>query len=227
MREVLPNIFTFQGLILGRVYAIKDSDGLTLIDAGMGGIQNKVIKQLEKAGYSASDVKRIFITHAHSDHVGSLPQLQQLTGAEVYAHPLDKPVIEGKEYVVRPPKGLRFPETKFPPTPVHHTYEDGDVMPILGGLHVIHTPGHSPGHVVFWQPERKILFTADLVFRMFNYITLPWPFFTADQQRNIEQIKRVMKLVEPESLLFGHGDPILTGGNAKLVAFTKRNGIII
>lgn len=227
MKQILPNIFTFQGLMLGRIYAIQDSDGLTLIDTGMPGIHNKVVNQLEKAGYSPSDVKRIFITHAHSDHLGSLPKLQTITGAEVYSHVLDKGVIQGEEFIVRPPKGLRFPETKVPPTPVHHTYADGDVMPVLGGLHVIHTPGHSPGHVVFWQPERKILFTADLIFRMFNYMTLPWSFFTVDQKANIQQIERVMKMIQPESLLFGHGDPILTGGNAKLIAFAKRNGIII
>lgn len=226
MREILPNIFTFHGLTLGRVYAIKDQDGLTLIDTGMPNIHQKVIKQLEKAGYTPSDVKRIFITHAHFDHLGSLPELQSITGAEVYAHPLDKPVIQGEEFVVRRPKGLRFPETKVPPTPVHHTFEDGDILPVLGGLHVIHTPGHSPGHVVFWQPERKILFTADLIFRMFNYMTLPWAIFTVDQESNKQQIKRVMSMLQPESLLFGHGDPIIKGGNAKLVAFAMRNSII-
>lgn len=226
MKEIISNVFTFQGLILGRIYAIKDHDGLTLIDTGMEGIHNKVINQLQKAGYAPSDVKRIFITHAHTDHLGSLPQLQALTGAEVYSHELDKPVIQGEEYIVRPPKGLRFPEKKVPPTPVHHTYADGDVMPILGGLHVIHTPGHSPGHVAFWQPERKILFTADLIFRMMNYMTLPWAIFTVDQEANKQQIKRVMSMVQPEVLLFGHGDPITKDANAKLVAFAKRNSII-
>jgi glyoxylase-like metal-dependent hydrolase (beta-lactamase superfamily II) len=226
MKEILPNIFTFKGLMLGRVYAIKDHDGLTLIDTGMPGVEKKVIQQLEQGGYTPSDVKRIFITHAHFDHLGSLPQLQAITGAEVYVHPIDKPVVEGKEFVVRRPKGLRFPETKVPPTPVHHTYENGDIMPVLGGLHVIHTPGHSPGHVVFWQPERKILFTADLIFRMFNYMTLPWGIFTVDDDSNKQQIKRVLSMIEPDALLFGHGDPILTGANAKLVAFAKRNSII-
>ncbi len=226
MQEIIPNIFTFQNLILGRVYAIKDHDGLTLIDAGMSNIHQRVINQLQKAGFASSDVKRIFITHAHPDHIGSLPQLQALTGADVYAHALDKPVIQGETHIVRPARKIRLPKNKVSPTHVNHTYADGDIMPVLGGLHVIHAPGHSPGHVIFWQPERKILFAADLIFRMFNYMTLPWPFFTVDQKANIEQIKRVIAMIEPETLLFGHGDPILKDGNVKLVAFAKRNSII-
>src|SRR4051794_41124061 len=104
MRQILPNLYTFTGLLMGRVYLIEDPGGLTVIDAGLDSAAPKVIKQLEAAGRKASDVKRILVTHGHADHVGGLPALKAATGARVLASAQDRAAIEGREPVERVPE---------------------------------------------------------------------------------------------------------------------------
>jgi glyoxylase-like metal-dependent hydrolase (beta-lactamase superfamily II) len=225
MQQIATDVSTFSGLIAGRVYALHDSDGLTLVDASISNAGPKILAQLGQMGYKPSDVKRILITHAHPDHVGSLPFLQKETGAEVWCHALEKPVIEGKESIMRRPSGLRPPDTKVPPSPVHRTLADGEMLAILGGLQVVHTPGHAPGHLSFFQPQRRLLIVGDVIFRLFfNRLTLPLAMLTVDMEEDKRSIRKLMAL-KPEGLLFGHGQPILTNAMAELEAFAQRNNI--
>jgi len=102
MKAILPGLYTFTGLIAGRVYLIEDPGGLTLIDASIPPSAPKILKQIEGTGRKATDVKRILITHAHPDHHGNLPLLKQATGAQIIASAIEKPVIEGKKMIDRP-----------------------------------------------------------------------------------------------------------------------------
>ncbi len=224
MQQVTPQVFTFTGLIAGRVYALQDSDGLTLVDASINNAGDKILAQLQQAGHKPSDVKRILITHAHPDHVGSLPKLKQATGAEIWCHPLEKPVIEGKQAIVRPPSGIRPPSVTFPPISVDRTLNENETLPILGGLQVIYTPGHAPGHSSFWQPERRLLITGDVVFYLFNRMTQPLAALTADAQENKRSIKKLVAL-KPDTMLFGHGHPIIGEAAPTLEAFARRIGL--
>src|SRR6188474_1984396 len=104
MQQILPKLYTFTGLYAGRVYLIDDPSGLTVVDTGLALAADKIVKQLEAKGRKAGDVKRILITHGHIDHVGGLPKLRELTGAEVIAPSGDRLVIEGKEPVTLPPR---------------------------------------------------------------------------------------------------------------------------
>lgn len=221
MQQVLPDIFTFIGLIVGRVYALRDQDGVTLIDASISNAGPKILAQLKQMGHQPTDVKRILITHAHPDHVGSLPDLYAATQAQIWCHALEQPVIEGKTSIPRRPSGLRPPDTKMKPTPVHRTLSDGEILPILGGLQVVTTPGHAPGHLSFWHPERKILITGDVLFHLFNRITLPLAMLTVDMAENKRSIRKIATL-RPKSLLFGHGPAVIETGAAELDAFIHR-----
>src|SRR5918998_2718735 len=111
MKAVLSGVYTFTGLVTGRVYAIEDVDGLTLVDAGLSFAPGRIVGQLGAAGYAPGDVRRILVTHAHPDHVGGLPQLKALTGAEVIASAAERAVIEGRAPIARPgPEQLRGPQ---------------------------------------------------------------------------------------------------------------------
>lgn len=208
MQLIVPGVYTFTGLLVGRVYALESIDGLALIGAGLGLAANKVLKQLRAGGYSPSDVKRILITHAHPDHIGGLAKLQAATGAQVVAHPLDWPLL------------LRQ-VSALPNTPaVRREVQDGEILPeVLNGLQVILTPGHTHGHVSFWQPDRRLLFCGDVVMRL-PRLRLPFAPFTVDMAENKRSIKKIAEL-NAEVVCFGHGQPLMHDA-AQLCAFAAK-----
>jgi glyoxylase-like metal-dependent hydrolase (beta-lactamase superfamily II) len=86
---------------------------------------------------------------------------------------------------------------------------DGDVLAeVMGGLHVVSTPGHAPGHLAFWQPERKVLFCGDVMMALWpRRLTLPFRMVTVDMDENIRSLKKLAEL-DTQVLCLGHGIPI-------------------
>lgn len=235
MHQIIPNLFTFTRLLMGRVYLIEDHDGFTVIDAGMGLAAERVIKQLEWRRRKPSDVKRIIVTHAHPDHIGGLPKLKELTGAQVICSAVERPYVQGEQPApiadpaTLPPLAKLMASAPAKPakgTPVDRVLADGEVLPeVFGGLQAIYTPGHSPGHIALWQPEKKVLFTGDVLMNVPNSLRLPLAAFTADMAENKRSLKRIV-LLDPQVVLFGHGAPLMDGAAAKLRTFARRVGAV-
>lgn len=226
MHQILPNVFTFTGLLAGRVYALQDADGITLIDSSLEGAAPKILAQLSAAGHAPTHIKRILITHAHPDHIGSLSELHAASGAPIYAHPLEQPTLQGEQPVPRRAGGFTMPTTYIKTAvTVHELLNDGDELPILGGLRALHTPGHAPGHLSFWLEQHKLIITGDTIFHLPHGMTLPFFLFTVDTEENKRSIAKLVQL-QPEALLFGHGTPILTDTRTKLNLFARRVGAI-
>ena len=230
MQPILPGVYTFTGLLVGRVYLIDDPDGLTIIDTGLNHAAAKILRQLRAAGHKASDVRRILITHAHPDHVGGLPALRAATGAQVIASAGERPVIEGRIPVPRPAPAqlsslnrlVRMPVTTFKPTPVDRIVEDGEVLAeALGGLRVVATPGHAPGHLAFWQPQARLLFCGDVLMHL-GGLRLPIAAATVDMAENRRSI-RTLAALNPRMICFGHGVPLRRAAADMLHAFVKRD----
>jgi glyoxylase-like metal-dependent hydrolase (beta-lactamase superfamily II) len=230
MKQILPNFYFITGLPAGRVYVINDPDGVTLVDATIGGQTGRILDQVKSIGREPKDVKRIFITHAHPDHVGSLPDLKAATGAQVLVGALDKDATEGKKPVDRvPPEKLsgplkfRPPSTRLKGTPVDVALNGGETLDAMGGMHVVFTPGHSPGHMSLWQPEKKVLICGDVLFHLFG-IALPPAFLTVDMEEDKRSVRKLADL-KPSVLCFGHGDPVVENTAEQLEAFARKIGV--
>jgi glyoxylase-like metal-dependent hydrolase (beta-lactamase superfamily II) len=230
MQTILPSVHFVTGLPVGRVYVIEDPDGLTLIDASIPPAVGPIMSQIKGMGRTPRDVKRILITHAHPDHVGDLPRLKALTGAQIIASAIEQPVLEGKVPVprvplekLRGPLKFRPPNVTFKPTQVDLALQGGETLPVLGGLQAVFTPGHAPGHLAFWQPQQRLLFCGDVLFNA-PKLGLPPAFLTVDMEENKRSFRKLMDL-EPELVCFGHGRP-LQKATPRLREFGRTIGLL-
>ncbi len=227
MIELLDGIYGFTGMIVGRVYAIRDPDGLTLIDSGLARSAGRIVKQVEAAGFKASDIKRIVITHAHVDHGGGAHALNALTGAAIMVSAAEADVMRGAAEQPRPTHHRInvLPSQFFKPSPVARELHDGDVIDdVLGGLTVVATPGHTLGHLSFWSPQRRVLFTGDVLLHTLG-MRFPLPMVTISRAMCGESVKTRIAPLKPDALLFGHGPPILSGAAARIDTFIASRGL--
>lgn len=210
MIKITTGVYTFTGLIVGRVYAIADPDGLTLIDTSIAPVVPRIERQVKTAGYEMSDIKRILITHGHPDHIGGLADLLERTGAVVYGLDVERDLI-----VEQVPSAAD----------VYTAFSEGEVIgSVMDGLHVLHTPGHSPGHATFWQPRRRIAFIGDVAMNIMNRLTLPFASVTPDMVEDRRQLTRLAAL-NPDVICFGHG-PVRQGAAAAAFgAFAAGKGL--
>lgn len=235
MKLITDTIYTVEGLRLGRVYVIVGSDGLTLIDTSLPDSEKKIAAEIASIGHSIKDVRRILITHAHFDHIGSLAALQRLTQAKVYVHALDAAVTRGLQPQSRPdPRSLsplsrvigRMSSSNAGPEGAQVDYElqnAANLDEVLPGLTALHMPGHSPGHVVYWLPSRKLLFCGDVVLNMLG-LRLPIAAFTPDMNAERRSLRK-MAALSPTILCPGHGPPIIGNAARPLASFAARQGL--
>jgi len=166
--EITPNVHLISSVAVN-VYLIIDPDGLTLIDAGLARSGKKILKYIARLGGSPQDLRRIVITHADGDHVGGLATLKAVSGATVYASPVEAEAIAAghmsRELKLSGPArwlfALMSPWFKATPATVDELVTGGQVLPALGGLHVVETPGHTPGHISLFAPSAGVLFPGD------------------------------------------------------------------
>ena len=167
--EITRNIHMIRGM--ANQYILIDKSELTLIDTGMPNNVSKVINAIKSLGFEPANLKRILITHGDPDHVGAVNSLREISGAKVYASKIEADAMSsGTASREIQPKGLmvlvfKFFGMLFPIQiiPVDSILEDGEVLPVLGGLQVLNSEGHSPGHFSFYLPEERILFAGDSI----------------------------------------------------------------
>lgn len=195
----------------------QPADGLILIDTLYATDAKIILNAIAAVGKTPKDVKHILLTHAHRAHLGGLLTLKQASGARVYCHPWEADIIEGERRIqnttLRPQYPLRIWPfqvasrfSSFPPCKVDELLSDGDQ---IGPIRVVHTPGHTPGHLAFYWPERSALFAGDAL------VTWPafgegWGGFMLNRRQNHASVRRMAGL-EPDWIGAGHGDPV-TGG---------------
>lgn len=127
------------------VYLIYTDKGCVLIDSGVAGCEAEIEKVILKSGHMPEEVKAVFLTHAHPDHIGTANYFREKYGAQIYASEGERPWIENID--------LQFAQRPIPnfyhlaghSTPVDHVVKDGDRIQLSDDIHieVIATPGHS------------------------------------------------------------------------------------
>ncbi|MGA4843502.1 MBL fold metallo-hydrolase [Streptomyces sp. G45] len=216
--ELTPRLHLLR-FAVGQAYLWRDDDGLALVDAGTPGSGAHIADAIRGLGLRPEDVRQVVLTHFHGDHCGAAGEVAALTGATVYAHSLDAPMVRGE--VPGPAPVLEDWEVpifehaaKLAPTPTEqHVYAaelrevaDGDVLDFGGGARVVGAPGHTAGSIGVHLPEHGVLFTGDAVARTPEHGVL-LGVFNQDRERAVASFHRLAAL-ETEVACFGHGDAV-------------------
>ena len=193
----------------------RDGGGLVLIDAGVPSHEAAIFDAVTALGRQPEDLRHLVFTHAHPDHIGSAAAVIQRTGAETWMHPTDTPIAAsgGPFRPMRPSPGLPqrigyrvFWRPNEPVTPVHidHEIDDGETLPVAGGLQVIHTPGHAAGHVsLMWQGDRMLI-VGDVGSNVAG-VNDPLGFENRELGRHSQ---RLLASLDFQAAAFGHGRAI-------------------
>jgi glyoxylase-like metal-dependent hydrolase (beta-lactamase superfamily II) len=207
MSEILPGVHLVEGVdpspdFTTHVYLLKNKGaGFSLLDTGLPGKDGAILAYLKKIGAKPSDVSHVLLTHLHLDHTGNLRRVLDATKAKSYAH-----WIEADFIALRPAyDGPGSPPKE--PVEVDVRFKDGDVIEAGRGLIAYHTPGHTPGHSSFFEPDRGLLFSGDLFFGSPGLV-LTMPDFTHHTGTAQISARRVSAL-NPKAILSYHGGPFL------------------
>ncbi len=187
---------------------VQDGDTSVLVDTGMPGHEAQLIELMKQAG-AGDGPGAIILTHQDLDHIGGLPYFLTNGGRkpDLYAHADDKPYIDGELPLIKMPPERReallqsLPEKLsqafervFSPESgpnVTHTIADGEKLPFGGGLVVIHTPGHTPGHVCLYHEPSRTLIAGDAMIVQNGELQGPNPGVTPDLPQALRSLRKL------------------------------------
>jgi len=199
---------------------------LVLIDAGLKGAPPRLVAALGTIGKSPGDVSTILLTHAHPDHQGGAAKVRGVTGGSVHVHEADAEFVRSGR---RPPpdptrrlaRVLAFGGGRQPACDVDATFADDEILPFAGGIRVLHTPGHSPGHCAFLHEPTGILITGDALFNFRDKISYPFSLLCANFALTQDTADRLGE-VDYEIAAFTHGREIRAGARDAVRSFLRK-----
>ncbi len=219
-RELVPDVYLLNGSRGCNVYLLADDTTPTLIDAGMSpgvrGVRNAIQAVLGPSRH----VTYLLLTHSHRDHAGAAARVRTELNANIGIHPAEIGVSLGR----RANDEATIPRrVRWSVSPVRPDLDltDGLELPVLGGLRVVHVPGHTPGSIGLYLVERGVLFTGDLFVSYRDRLSRPFMGSESDLNSYLASLSRVREL-EAETMLPGHGYPIYGGVRELLTGLIER-----
>ncbi len=175
--EVLNTLGDRKKLYITLLY---DKDNVVLVDTGIPGSLEIIKIQMNKISIPFEKLSKVILTHQDFDHIGGLSSIaEQNNEVEILSHSLEKEYIEGK---IKPIKLTDDFLRKVRSMANSYTYKkhkevinilnnyytnvdiplsDGQFLDICGGINIIHTPGHTPGHICLYLKKYKTLIAGD------------------------------------------------------------------
>ncbi|HVS72901.1 MAG TPA: MBL fold metallo-hydrolase [Phycisphaerae bacterium] len=228
-QECAPNVYRLPTGISNAYFVAIDADEFVLIDAGPKGYADRILDTAAEL-FGAARPRAILLTHGHFDHAGGLPKLlQHWPDTPVYAHALELPYLNGGH---RYPPGdptvggvmanmSRFLDSSKPtrvPAHIRPLPDDLGELDFLPGWEFRPSPGHTPGHVSYWNAQHRILIAGDAIVTMNQYnpvkalsqtpeLSAPPPYATYNWH-HARQSARALAELDPYFLCAGHGVPI-------------------
>lgn len=212
-----------------------------LIDTGLRKDRDTLLEALAGLGIATEQVRVVLLTHGHCDHAGNAAYFQREFGSDIYAHTQEIPYLNpsktrygaaGAAALMRPLQSLAFraAERMYPVERIAECTQliAGDSLTAPGrDLEVIHCPGHSPGHIAFFQRDGGLLFSGDAVMHIVPHVvprlrhvglSLPLRLFSSDWDM-AKKSARQLALLRPELLAAGHGPVLADDTAARLAAW--------
>ena len=250
MTEITKNVHSIEGIThpdpRGKVFPylfVEDEDNLTLIDPSFLSQLPVLEKYLQEIGYEIKNIKRIILTHVHVDHSQAANEVKRKSGAKIYSHWIESRYLAHNPPYMGPPStqetikklenlgisleslSRKYGSLEVEPISVDQQVSDGDM---IGSLKVIHTPGHTPGHISLYYEKDKLLLGADSIYKhVFGAEGLYICTTSIDGSHYGNSICAETSKVNFDKLLMAHQDsPLLEGAREaveKLVAEYIRN----
>ncbi len=204
-----------------QAHVLADGNAFMIVDSGTYWERWQLLGALKESRFT--NCCGILLTHGHCDHAGNAAFLKKHFAAAVFAHEKEAPFLETRRTYV--PRGLRavcpqgamfaggelvYPVPRF--SLDRYLHEGDEIETPAGNWRVLHTPGHTQGHISFWRESDGALLSGDALlnivpFTQRNGISIPAPLFNASDAQVFKSARR-LATYEPRVLLPGHGPPV-------------------
>ena len=217
---------------------IWDNETVVLIDTGFPEQLQEIRSAMDDVGIPFSKLSKVIITHQDYDHIGGLSDIIKASDQkiEVIAHKEEKPFIEGASPLLKmtperlagmfgalPAEKRKEAEERFLEvlkSKVDKTVDDGEVLPYCGGITVIFTPGHTPGHICLYLDRNKTLVTGDALNVVNGQLVGPNMEFTPDMDTAKKSLEKLAQY-DVETVICYHGGIYKDNANQRLVELAK------